>query len=145
MLACVSIGGLLGTIAYGTRKPDQPAWARYPRSCALAAGGLALMLLGMSIPDMSAWMLLAGLAIAPATTCGFLVMAELADARRMTEATAWFSSAASVGLSLGALVGGLGVDAWGARGGIAVAVAGGALAWLVAQSRSARLRPAPAT
>ena len=142
MLACVSVGVLLGTIAYGTRTPDRPAWARYPRSCALAAGGLALMLLGMSIPDMSAWMFLTGLAIAPATTCGFLVLAELADTKRMTEATASFSSAASVGLALGAFVGGLGVDAWGPHGGIAAAVAGGVLAWVVAQSCSARLRPA---
>jgi predicted MFS family arabinose efflux permease len=139
LLAAVSIGVLAGTIVYGTRRPGRSAASRYPGSCALAAAGLALMLLGMSIPDMAAWMLVAGLALAPATTCGFLVLAEVADANRMTEATAWFSTAASVGLSVGALVGGLAVDGLGPRGGIAAAVLGGALAWAVAQARRGTL------
>ena len=79
MLAALSIGVLLGTIAYGTRNPRRPAVWRYPGTCALGAGGLALMLLGTSIPDMAAWMALAGLVLAPATTCGFLVLGRLAD------------------------------------------------------------------
>ena len=145
MLAALSVGVVLGTIVYGTRRSGRSAARRYPRSCALAAAGLALTLAGVSIPDMSAWMFLAGIAIAPATTCGFLVLAEIADPSRLTEATAWFSAAASVGLSVGALAGGLVIDALGPRGGMAAAVACGTLAWLVAQTGRGSLKPAGAT
>jgi MFS family permease len=140
LLATLSIGVVVGTFAYGTRRPDRSAGARYPGSCALAAGGMALMLLGTSIPDMTVWMALAGLAVAPATTCGFLVLAELTEPTRMTEATAWFSSAASAGLSLGALVGGFAVEQFGPRGGITVTVGAAALAWAVAQVSRETLR-----
>jgi MFS family permease len=140
MLAALSVGVVAGTLAYGTRRPYRSAASRYPANCALAAGGLALMLIGMSIADMSLWMFLAGIAIAPATTCGFLVLADIADPARMAEATAWFSAAASVGLSLGAFVAGLAIDGFGPRGGFVAAVAGGALAWAVAQTGGRALR-----
>ena len=140
MLAALSIGVLLGTIAYGTRNPRRPAVWRYPGTCALGAGGLALMLLGTSIPDMAAWMALAGLALAPATTCGFLVLAELADPERMTEVTSWFSTAASIGLSAGAFAGGFAVDELGPRGGIGACVACGLLGWAIAQAGRGALR-----
>jgi MFS family permease len=144
MLAALSVGVVLGTIVYGTRRPGRSAASRYPRSCALGAGGLALTLAGISIPDMSVWMFLAGIALAPATTCGFLVLAEIADPKRLAEATAWFSAAASIGLSVGALVGGLVIDALGPRGGMATAVACGTLAWLVAQAWREALEPSAA-
>ena len=144
LLAALSVGVLLGTVAYGTRSPRRSAVRRYPGSAALGAGGLALMLLGMSIPDMTVWMALAGLALAPATTCGFLVLAELADPARMTEVTSWFSTAASLGLSAGAFAGGLAVDELGPRGGIAACVACGVLAWAIAQAGRAPLERAAA-
>jgi predicted MFS family arabinose efflux permease len=143
MLGALSIGVLVGTFAYGTRRPSRRAGERYPGSCALAAGGLALMLLGMSIPDMTAWMALTGVALAPATTCGFLVLADLAVPSRMIEATAWFSSAAAAGLSLGSLLGGFAVEGLGPRGGIAASVACGVCAWAVAQSGRRALRVEP--
>jgi MFS family permease len=143
LLAALSVGVLVGTIAYGTRNPTQPATRRYAGTCALGAAGLALMLLGTSIPDMALWMALAGIALSPATTCGFLVLAELAAEDRMTEVTSWFSTAASLGLSAGGFAGGFAVDELGPRGGIAACVACGVVAWAVAQSgRSAMRRSA---
>lgn len=99
-------------------------------STALLVLGLALPLLGWSLPSMAVLAFLAGMPIAPVVMAAYGLIDAVATRGTAAEAFAWISTAVFAGFSVGMASGGALIDAFGVRAsfGLGVgAVAAGAL------------------
>lgn len=121
--AAVSTGSVVGGLLYGSRGlPGSPrAQARW--LVCVASGLVALTALGSSVfALLVGGLALAGLCIAPALVCSYLV-ADAAAPVGSTEATAWVNAAFNVSVGLGTAVAGGLVDATSPEGGMLVVAA----------------------
>ncbi|QNP62454.1 MFS transporter [Streptomyces genisteinicus] len=131
LMAALGLGALLGGTAYGARQ-----WAGEPERrlrvivALLALGYLPLLLLP-GVPAMAALSVLAGVFLAPALACAFIVVDRHAPRGTVTEAFSWLVTTFGVGAAVGTGAAGPAVEGGGTVWGFAVAAAGGFAALLV--------------
>lgn len=113
-LSLFAAGSLVGGLVAGARVTVTPA--RLLRvSTVLLAFGLALPLLGWSLPSIAVLAFLAGLPIAPVVMAAYGLIDAVATRGTTAEAFAWITTAVFVGFSVGTALGGTLIDAFGAR------------------------------
>ncbi|MFF3847526.1 MFS transporter [Streptomyces sp. NPDC002328] len=131
LMAAVGLGALVGGMAYGARQ-----WTGAPERrlrvlvALLAVCYLPLMLMPDAV-GMVALTALAGVFLAPALACAFVIVDRHAPRGTVTEAFSWLVTMFTVGMSVGTGVAGPVVEEGGALWGFAVPGAAGAVALLV--------------
>jgi len=143
LMAAIGLGALLGGTVYGGRQ-----WTGAPeRRLRVLVGLLAVCYLPlMLMPGAVAMVLLtvlAGVFLAPALACAFIIVDRHAPEGTVTEAFSWLVTTFTVGASVGTGVAGPVVEAGGALWGFAVPGAAGAVSLLVLQA-TGRVLAAPA-
>ncbi|MEV8543978.1 MFS transporter [Streptomyces sp. NPDC051572] len=143
LMAAIGLGALLGGTAYGARQ-----WSGVPeRRLRVLVGLLAVCYLPlMLMPGAVAMVLLtvlAGVFLAPALACAFIIVDRHAPKGTVTEAFSWLVTTFTVGASVGTGVAGPVVQAGGALWGFAVPGVAGAVSLLVLLS-TGRVLAAPA-
>ncbi|MFF5671138.1 MFS transporter [Streptomyces hygroscopicus] len=147
LLSALGAGALAGGIVYGARSwPGAPERRLRLLVAALALGYLPLVL----VPGVALMTVLAGVAgvfLAPALACAFVVVDRHAPSGTVTEAFSWLVTTFVVGNAVGTAVAGPAVQLGGAVSGFAVPAAGGAAALAVLLTAQRFLldgpRPAP--
>ncbi|EFL27394.1 putative transporter integral membrane protein [Streptomyces himastatinicus ATCC 53653] len=143
LLSALGAGALVGGVVYGARP-----WAGPPERrlrllvAALAAGYLPLVLVP-GVPAMTALAGVAGVFLAPALACAFVVIDRHAPAGTVTEAFSWLVTTFGVGSSVGAAAAGPAVELGGVALGFAVPGAAGAAALVVLLAAGRYLGEAP--
>jgi len=113
-LSLFAAGSLVGGLVAGARVTVTPA--RLLRlSTMLLALGLALPLLGWSLPSMAVLAFLAGLPIAPVVMSAYGLIDAVAKPGTAAEAFAWITTAVFAGFSVGMALGGTLIDAFGVK------------------------------
>ncbi|MFJ8084484.1 MFS transporter [Streptomyces sp. NPDC096205] len=131
MMAALGLGALVGGTVYGARQ-----WAGAPERrlrvlvAFLAVCYLPLMLMPGAVA-MVALTALAGVFLAPAIACAFVIVDRHAPSGTVTEAFSWLVTTFTVGASVGTGLAGPVVEAGGALWGFVVPGAAGAVSWLV--------------
>jgi MFS family permease len=131
MMAGIGLGALIGGIAYGARQ-----WAGEPaRRLQVIVALLAVFYLPLTLMPgpvaMTLLTVLAGVFLAPAIACAFVLVDRHAPRGTVTEAFSWLVTTFTVGASLGTGVTGPVVEAGGALWGFAVPGAAGGVSLLV--------------
>ncbi|MFC9649018.1 MFS transporter [Streptomyces sp. NPDC056937] len=131
LMAALGLGALIGGAAYGARQ-----WAGVPeRRLRGIVALLALCYLPLTLTPgvvaMTALSALAGVFLAPALACAFIVVDRHAPRGTVTEAFSWLVTTFGVGAALGTGAAGPAVEAGGTVAGFAVAGGGGFAALLV--------------
>ncbi|MBB4716355.1 MFS transporter [Streptomyces luteogriseus] len=126
LMAALGFGALVGGTLYGARQwAGEPARRLRVLVALLVVCYLPLMLMPDAVP-MVALTALAGVFLAPAIACAFVLVDRHAPRGTVTEAFSWLVTTFTVGHSVGTGVAGPVVEAGGALWGFAVpAVAGG--------------------
>lgn len=142
LMAALGLGALIGGLAYGARQ-----WAGAPeRRLRFIVGLLALgylpLTLTPSVPVMAALAALAGVFLAPAIACSFIVVDRHAPRGTVTEAFSWLVTTFGVGAAVGTAVAGPAVELGSTAWSFAVAGAGGVAALVVLLS-TGRVLAAP--
>ncbi|MEU4211140.1 MFS transporter [Streptomyces sp. NPDC026206] len=144
LLSALGVGALIGGSVYGARQ-----WSGSPeqRLRVLVAGlavGYVPLLLVPGVAAMTVLAAVAGLFLAPALACAFVVVDRHAPRGTVTEAFSWLVTSFGVGAAIGTAFVGPAVEYGGSTAGFVVAVGGGAAALLVLLVARRSLR-APAT
>ncbi|MET8922204.1 MFS transporter [Streptomyces sp. NPDC004623] len=131
LMAALGLGALVGGAVYGARQ-----WAGAPERrlrviVALLALGYLPLMLTPGVPAMTALAALAGVFLAPAIACSFIVVDRHAPRGTVTEAFSWLVTTFGVGAAAGTAVAGPAVEIGGTGWSFAVAGAGGVAALLV--------------
>ncbi|MET9762996.1 MFS transporter [Streptomyces sp. NPDC006372] len=126
LMAALGFGALVGGTVYGARQwAGEPARRLQVLVALLVVCYLPLMLMPAAVP-MVALTALAGVFLAPAIACAFVLVDRHAPRGTVTEAFSWLVTTFTVGHSVGTGVAGPVVEAGGALWGFAVpGVAGG--------------------
>ncbi|MFJ3697865.1 MFS transporter [Streptomyces sp. NPDC090052] len=131
LMAAIGLGALFGGLLYGARQWPGAAEKRLR----VIVGALALcylpLMLVPGVTAMSVLMTVAGVFLAPAIACAFIVVDRHAPRGTVTEAFSWLVTTFGVGAALGTAVAGPAVEAGGAPAGFAAAGGGGIAALLV--------------
>lgn len=131
LLSALGAGALAGGLVYGARDwPGRPENRLRLLIGLLALGYLPLVLVP-GVAGMTALTGVAGVFLAPALACAFVVVDRHAPKGTVTEAFSWLVTTFGVGSAVGMSVAGLAVEGGGAQTGFAVAGAGGLAALLV--------------
>ena len=143
LMAAIGLGALLGGAGYGARQ-----WSGAPeRRLRVLVGLLAVCYLPLTLmPGAVAMVLLtvlAGVFLAPALACAFIIVDRHAPKGTVTEAFSWLVTTFTVGASVGTGVAGPVVQAGGALWGFAVPGVAGAVSLLVLLA-TGRVLAAPA-
>ena len=121
-------GSLVGALAYGARRWRSPV----NRRATIAIAWLWLATVPIAVAPGLGWsavaILVAGFAISPGEIAAFTLVEQLVPETARTEGFTWIIAAISAGAALGVGVGGIAIEAAGARAGLFIAVAGGGLA-----------------
>ncbi|MER5751916.1 MFS transporter [Streptomyces sp. NPDC002088] len=131
LMAAIGLGALVGGAVYGARR-----WAGVPERrlrvlvAFLAVCYLPLMLMPGAVA-MVALTALAGVFLAPAIACAFVIVDRHAPRGTVTEAFSWLVTTFTVGASVGTGLAGPVVEAGGALWGFAVPGVAGAVSLLV--------------
>ncbi|MFE2044180.1 MFS transporter [Streptomyces sp. NPDC059477] len=131
LMAGVGLGALVGGAVYGARR-----WTGVPERrlrvlvALLAVGYVPLMLIPGPVA-MTVLTAVAGLFLAPALACAFVIVDRHAPAGTVTEAFSWLVTTFTVGASVGTGLAGPVVEWGGARWGFAVPAVSGAVSLLV--------------
>jgi predicted MFS family arabinose efflux permease len=143
LMAALGLGALVGGLGYGVRQwPGVPERRLRVLVAFLAVCYLPLMLMPGAVA-MVALTALAGVFLAPAIACAFVIVDRHAPRGTVTEAFSWLVTTFTVGHSLGTGLAGPVVEAGGALWGFAVPGAAGAVALLVLLA-TGRVLAAPA-
>ncbi|MEU1279819.1 MFS transporter [Streptomyces sp. NPDC005805] len=131
LMAALGLGALIGGLLYGARQ-----WAGEPERrlriiTALLALGYLPLVLTPGVAAMTALSALAGVFLAPAIACAFIVVDRHAPRGTVTEAFSWLVTTFGVGAAVGTAVAGPAVEIGGTAWSFAVAGAGGFAALLV--------------
>ena len=97
LIACLSVGGVLGATIYGSRRWRAAPARRLLVLVALVTIALAPTIAVDELVAIGALLLLAGIALNPALTTVSLIVDEHIDARSAGEAFGWISTAISTG------------------------------------------------
>ncbi|MFJ9738764.1 MFS transporter [Streptomyces sp. NPDC101166] len=128
LMAAVGLGALVGGLAYGAREwPGAPEGRLRVLVGLLAVCYLPLTLMPGAVA-MVALTALAGVFLAPALACAFVIVDRHAPRGTVTEAFSWLVTMFTVGMSVGTGVAGPVVERGGAVWGFAVPGAAGAVA-----------------
>ncbi|ARQ71643.1 MFS transporter [Streptomyces marincola] len=129
LLSALGTGALLGGLWYGGREwTGQPERRLLGLTAALAACYVPLFLVPEHVAAMTALAGVAGVFLAPALACAFVVVDRHAPVGTVTEAFSWLVTTFGVGTAVGTAVVGPVIE-WGRdAAGFAVAAAGGACA-----------------
>jgi MFS family permease len=144
LLALWALGSLVGGLVFGSRASDRGPEQRMVPLLALVVAGIALLAAASGLTQLGAGMVLAGLGIAPAIACLYLLVDRLAPAGTVTEAFTWVTTAFSTGFAIGNALGGSLVHQIGTDRSFLIAAAGIAAAALLARVRRPVLAGAPA-
>jgi predicted MFS family arabinose efflux permease len=144
LLALWAFGSMVGGLAFGARASDRGPEQRVVGLLALVVAGIALLSVATGLVQLAAGMVLAGLGIAPAIACLYLLVDRLAPAGTVTEAFTWVTTAFATGFAVGNALGGTLVQQVGTDRAFLVAAAGIAAAALLARLRRASLARRPA-
>jgi MFS family permease len=121
-LSSFAAGSLVGGLVAGARVTMSPL--RLLRlSAPLLVLGLALPLLGWSLPSMAVLAFLAGLPIAPLVMSAYGLIDAVAARGTAAEAFAWITTAVFAGFSVGMPLGGVLIDAVGVKASFALGAA----------------------
>ncbi|MGW5769785.1 MFS transporter [Streptomyces longwoodensis] len=143
LMAALGLGALLGGSVYGARTwPGAPERRLRVLVALLAVCYLPLMLMPGAVA-MVALTALAGVFLAPAIACAFVIVDRHAPSGTVTEAFSWLVTTFTVGASVGTGVAGPVVEGGGAQWGFAVPGAAGAVSLLVLVA-AGRVMTAPA-
>jgi predicted MFS family arabinose efflux permease len=131
LMAALGLGALVGGSVYGARQ-----WAGAPERrlriiVALLAAGYLPLILTPGVAAMTALSAVAGVFLAPAIACAFIVVDRHAPRGTVTEAFSWLVTTFGVGAAAGTAVAGPAVEIGGTAWSFAVAGAGGIAALLV--------------
>ncbi|MGW1886205.1 MFS transporter [Streptomyces sp. NPDC001970] len=131
LMAALGLGALVGGAVYGARQ-----WAGAPeRRLRVIVGLLAIGYLPLvftpGVAAMTALCAVAGVFLAPAIACAFIVVDRHAPRGTVTEAFSWLVTTFGVGAAVGTAAAGPAVELGGTVAGFAVAGAGGLAALLV--------------
>jgi predicted MFS family arabinose efflux permease len=125
-LSLFAAGSLVGGLVAGARVTMPPL--RLLRvSTVLLTLGLALPLLGWSLPSMAFLAFVAGLAIAPVVMSAYGLIDAVAKRGTAAEAFSWITTAVFAGFSIGMALGGTLIDAYGAKASFVLGVGATAL------------------
>ncbi|WDV50522.1 MFS transporter [Streptomyces coeruleorubidus] len=131
LMAALGFGALVGGSVYGARQwAGEPARRLRVLVALLVVCYLPLMLMPDAVP-MVALTALAGVFLAPAIACAFVLVDRHAPRGTVTEAFSWLVTTFTVGHSVGTGVAGPVVEAGGALWGFAVPGAAGGVSLLV--------------
>lgn len=131
LMAGIGLGALIGGTAYGARQwAGEPARRLQVLVALLAVCYLPLMLLP-GVVAMTLLTVVAGLFLAPALACAFVLVDRHAPRGTVTEAFSWLVTTFTVGASVGTGLTGPVVEAGGALWGFAVPGAAGGVSLLV--------------
>ncbi|MEU9574323.1 MFS transporter [Streptomyces massasporeus] len=131
LMAALGFGALVGGACYGARQwAGEPARRLQVLVALLVVCYLPLMLMPDAVP-MVALTALAGVFLAPAIACAFVLVDRHAPRGTVTEAFSWLVTTFTVGHSVGAGVAGPVVEAGGALWGFAVPGLAGGVSLLV--------------
>jgi MFS family permease len=144
LLALWAFGSMVGGLAFGSRASARGPERRMVPLLLLVVAGIALLAVATGVVQLAAGMVLAGLGIAPAIACLYLLVDRLAPAGTVTEAFTWVTTAFATGFATGNALGGNLVHGVGTGRAFLVAAAGVAAAALLARVRRPALTPAPA-
>jgi MFS family permease len=106
LLALWAVGSMLGGLAFGGRGTGRPPERRLVGMLVLVAAGIAALALTATRLQLGAGMVAAGLGIAPAIACLYLLVDRLAPAGTVTEAFTWVNSGFGIGIAAGNASGG---------------------------------------
>jgi MFS family permease len=121
LLGGFSLGSLIGGLAYGAmNRSGDPLRHMWLLVLGFAVCTWPLMSVA-DAPIMALLMLIAGLALAPMLTCGFVVIGKLAPQGTVTEAFAWVTALFLGGSALGSMLTGVVLSGAGLRSAFAVA------------------------
>jgi hypothetical protein len=139
-LAVYAAGSLVAGLVYGVLRLPGTLVARFV-GCAVLFGLVAQSMLGVGS---LAWLVpvafLTGLTIAPLLVAGMSLVEARVDRAALNEGLAWSSTGLTLGVTAGAALAGLAVDAWGAESAFAVPAAAAGLAGLLGLVGAAVLR-----
>ena len=129
LLSILSIGSLIGALAYGSVS----TWGTLFHRLVVSSGGLllacvALALAGSTLLGFSLAVAFVGLALAPTLTAGFVAVRHAAPAGALTEAFTWASLAAASGAAISQALAGLIISDSGVRTALWLAPAAAAAA-----------------
>ncbi|MEU1105266.1 MFS transporter [Streptomyces tibetensis] len=142
LMAALGFGALVGGTVYGARQwAGEPARRLRVLVALLVVCYLPLMLMPDAVP-MVALTALAGVFLAPAIACAFVLVDRHAPRGTVTEAFSWLVTTFTVGHSVGTGLAGPVVEAGGALWGFAVPAAAGGVSLLVL-SATGRVVAAP--
>ncbi|MER7998972.1 MFS transporter [Streptomyces sp. NPDC095613] len=131
LMAALGLGALVGGAVYGARQWSDAPERRLRVIVALLALCYLPLTLTPGVVAMTALAALAGLFLAPALACAFVVVDRHAPRGTVTEAFSWLVTTFGVGAALGTAVAGPAVELGGTAASFAVAGAGGVAASLV--------------
>lgn len=131
LMSGTGFGALVGGLAYGAREWVGRAEPRLMVLVGLLALGYLPLMLTPGYLAMTVLACVAGLFLAPALSCAFVVVDRHAPLGTVTEAFSWLVTTFGVGAALGTAVVGPAIELGGAEGGFAVPGVAGALAFLV--------------
>jgi MFS family permease len=149
VLAVGAAGSLVAGLAYGVARLPGTLAGRYVAAAVFFAVVTQAFLLAGSLPALVAAAFVAGLAISPTLVSGMSLVESRVPRGSLTEALTWTNTGLTLGVTAGAAVAGVAVDAWGAHTAFAVpAVAAGAAGLLALAGapllRARRVQPGPA-
>ncbi|MGW2279985.1 MFS transporter [Streptomyces sp. NPDC001770] len=131
LMAALGLGALVGGAVYGARQWAGAPERRLRSLVALLALGYLPLMLTPGVVAMTALAALAGVFLAPAIACSFIVVDRHAPRGTVTEAFSWLVTTIGVGAAAGTAVAGPAVELGGTAWSFAVAGAGGVAALIV--------------
>jgi len=132
MLGIMSIGSVLGGLAYGSRGWHVPLGRQFSITLAVMGAGIAPLAV-VAMPWLfAAFAVLAGVVMAPALTIQSMLVAKTAQAEHSTEAFTWSATGLLAGVGLGLAAGGLLLEAGSSAAVLATATAAASVAAIVA-------------
>lgn len=131
LMSGIGFGALVGGLAYGVREWAGPAEPRLRVLIGLLALGYLPLMLTPGYVAMTVLSCVAGVFLAPALSCAFVVVDRHAPLGTVTEAFSWLVTTFGVGAALGTAVVGPAIEQGGAASGFAVPGVAGAIAFLV--------------
>lgn len=127
VLAVFAAGSLISGLLYGARHWVMPLWKRFALGMVALGIGASLFVLVTSMTVLAVVMFVAGFAIAPTIINGNGLVQHFVARERITEGLTIVGTTLGVGVSAGASLAGLAIDASGSHGGFLVVVGGAGL------------------
>ncbi|HEX3202355.1 MAG TPA: MFS transporter [Actinomycetes bacterium] len=144
LLALWALGSMVGGLTFGARASGRGPEQRVVGLLTLVVAGIALLSVATGLVQLAAGMVLAGLGLAPAIACLYLLVDRLAPAGTVTEAFTWVTTAFATGFAVGNALGGTLVQRVGTDRAFLVAASGIAAGALLARLRRPTLARRPA-